>query len=69
MQGTESSYTLTESSLGGSLTRHDLGIDQLGPSTQSCMKSFLLCADRQLHDLHSKLKLDHPSGEAEQLHK
>lgn len=34
-----------------------------------CPRSFLLCGDRQLHDLHSKLKLDHPNGEAEQLHK
>lgn len=33
------------------------------------MRSFLLCGDGQLHDLHSKLKLDHPQGEANQLHK
>ncbi len=33
------------------------------------MRSFLLCGDAQLHDLHSKLKLDHPHGEANQLHK
>ena len=33
------------------------------------MRSFLLCGDRQLHDLHSKLRLDHPHGEADQLHK
>ncbi|GAB4814356.1 hypothetical protein N2152v2_001402 [Parachlorella kessleri] len=68
-QGTESSYTLTEASLGGSLTRHDLGIEQSGPATQSHMCSFLLCGDRQLHDLHSRLRLDHPNGAADQLHK
>jgi len=33
------------------------------------MRSFLLCGEGQLHDLHSKLKLDHPNGEANQLHK
>lgn len=33
------------------------------------MRSFLLCGEGQLHDLHSKLKLDHPNSEANQLHK
>lgn len=33
------------------------------------MKSFLLCGEKQLHDLHSKLVLDYPNGEAAQLHK
>ena len=33
------------------------------------MSSFLLCGDRQLHDLHSKLLLEHPRGIANQLHK
>ena len=69
MQGTESSYSLTEASLGGSLTRHDLGIEQSGPATDSRMRSFLLCGDRQLHDLHSRLRLDHPNGTADQVHK
>lgn len=40
-----------------------------GPLLWLQMRSFLLCGDRQLHDLHSKLKLDHPNGEASQLHK
>lgn len=68
-QGTESSYSLTEVRVGGRLTRHDLSIEQLGEATQSQMRSFLLCGDSQLHDLHSKLRLDHPGGEANQLHK
>jgi len=33
------------------------------------MSSFLLCGDEQLHDLHSKLRLEHPRGNANQLHK
>ena len=33
------------------------------------MRAFLLCTEGQLHDLHTKLKLDHPRGEANQLHK
>ena len=68
-QGQESVYGLTEARLGGALTRHDLGIDQLGASTDSAMRSFLLAGESQLHDLHSKIKLDHPEGKAEQLHK
>lgn len=68
-QGRESSYTMTELRVGGRLSRHDVSIEQLGEATQSQMRSFLLCGDSQLHDLHSKLKLDHPRGEASQLHK
>ncbi len=33
------------------------------------MASFLLCGAGQLHDLHSRLVLDHPDGSASQLHK
>ena len=37
--------------------------------TSTVMRSFVLCGDRQLHDVHSKLRLSHPSGNAVQLHK
>jgi Fe-S cluster assembly protein SufD len=33
------------------------------------MKHFLLCSENQLHDLHTSLKLHHPEGVADQLHK
>ena len=42
---------------------------QEGEETNTEMRSFLLCGDRQLHDLHSKLRLEHPRGTANQLHK
>ena len=42
---------------------------QEGEETSTEMSSFLLCGDRQLHDLHSKLLLEHPRGTANQLHK
>ena len=42
---------------------------QEGEETSTEMASFLLCGDRQLHDLHSKLLLEHPRGTANQLHK
>ena len=68
-QGKESQYSMTEARVGGALTRHDVGVDQLGAATGTTMKSFLLAGEGQLHDLHSKLKLDHPDGTAEQVHK
>lgn len=68
-QGKESTYSLTEVRLGGELTRHDVGIVQLGERTNTVMKHFLLAGEGQTHDLHTKLKLDHPEGTANQVHK
>lgn len=68
-QGTESTYALTEVRLGGELSRHDVGIVQLGERTQTAMKHFILAGDNQTHDLHTKLALDHPEGVADQIHK
>ena len=68
-QGKESTYSLTEVRLGGELTRHDVGIIQLGERTHTEMKHFLLAGEGQTHDLHTKLKLDHPEGTADQVHK
>ena len=42
---------------------------QAGEETVTEMRHFMLAADGQLHDLHSKLRLDHPGGQATQLHK
>lgn len=42
---------------------------QTGGETNTEMGSFLLCGEGQLHDLHSKLRLEHPGGTANQLHK
>ena len=33
------------------------------------MRAFTVCGEGQLHDLHSKLHLNHPEGQAKQLHK
>eukprot|EP00873_Tetraselmis_striata_P017849 jgi/Tetstr1/438113/TSEL_026736.t1 len=68
-QATNSCYKVVESCLGGNITRHDLNIVQLGPDTNTTMRHFLLAGKDQLHDLHSKLILDHPRGVADQLHK
>lgn len=68
-QAEGSSYSLVEARVGGGLSRHDLGIAQGGPETSTRMRHFLLAGANQLQDLHSKLVLDHPNGEADQLHK
>lgn len=51
------------------LCRHDVNITQEGPATETRLSHFLLCGSNQLHDLHTKLLLDHPDGVADQLHK
>lgn len=68
-QAEGSSYSLVEARVGGGLTRHDVGVAQAGPDTTTRMRHFLLAGASQLQDLHSKLVLDHPRGEADQLHK
>mmetsp|Transcript_19381 Transcript_19381/g.41937 ORF Transcript_19381/g.41937 Transcript_19381/m.41937 type:complete len:485 (+) Transcript_19381:93-1547(+) len=68
-QAKSSQYRLTEASLGSSLSRHDVGITQEGEETDTELSHFLLCGSGQLHDLHSKLELNHPRGKANQLHK
>ncbi|EFJ51036.1 iron-sulfur cluster assembly protein [Volvox carteri f. nagariensis] len=68
-QAERSRYTVTEASVGAAIARHDLTILQGGPETHTEMGHFLLCGPNQLHDLHSRLQLDHPHGTANQLHK
>jgi len=69
LQQARSSYRLVEAALGGKLARHDLQIRQLGPETHTVMRQLCLAGEGQVQDLHSKLVLDHPGGEADQLHK
>lgn len=47
-QAAGSSYSLAETRTGGSLTRHDLGVHQAGPDTNTVMKHFLLAGVGQL---------------------
>ena len=68
-QAEDSNFSLLEARVGGSLSRHELDIDQQGPATQTRMRHLLLAGDGQLHDLHSHLELAHVEGEADQLHK
>ena len=45
------------------------GVVQLGEQTFTCMRHFVLSGPGQVHDVHTKLRLQHPRGEATQLHK
>ena len=70
-QEENSTYRLTEARTGGAaaISRADFDVKQLGPTTSTSMRSFILAGEDQLVDLHTRLSLDHPGGEAEQLHK
>lgn len=68
-QAESSSYKLVETCFGGRLSRHNLQVQQAGPDTSTEFYSFLLAGRGQLHDLHSKLILNHPRGFSRQIHK
>ncbi|XP_047096051.1 protein ABCI7, chloroplastic-like [Lolium rigidum] len=69
-QNTSSTYEFVEVSTGGRLNRHNLHIQQLGPETTTELSTFHLTSqNKQIHDLHSRLILDHPRGYSRQLHK
>lgn len=69
-QNTSSTYEFVEVSTGARLNRHNLHIQQLGPETQTQLSTFhLLSQNKQIHDLHSRLILDHPKGYSRHLHK
>ena len=67
---TSSKYEFVEVSTGARLNRHNLHIQQLGPETETELSTFHLTSqNKQIHDLHSRLILDHPRGFSRQLHK
>lgn len=69
-QNTSSKYEFVEVSTGARLNRHNLHIQQLGPETITELSTFHLTSqNKQIHDLHSRLILDHPRGYSRQLHK
>lgn len=68
-QAEESEYKLAEINVGGRLGRHDLGVTQLGPRTNTELACFNLAGEGQCLDLHSKVVLDHEEGTTDQVHK
>jgi len=70
LQDTTSKYEFVEVSTGAKLNRHNLHIEQLGPETETELSTLHLTSqNKQIHDLHSRLILDHPRGFSRQLHK
>ena len=59
---------LPEQSCRHSLTNFFI-VCQVGEATNTTLRAFTVCGEGQLHDLHSKLLLNHPEGQANQLHK
>ena len=68
-QAEDSEYKLAEINVGGRLGRHDLGVTQLGPRTNTELACFNLAGSGQCMDLHSKVTLDHEEGTTDQVHK
>jgi Fe-S cluster assembly protein SufD len=68
-QEKNSHLEFTEVRLGSDFSRHELHVNQLESRTVTNMKHFILAHNRQLHDLHSKIKFDHQNGLSNQLHK
>ena len=69
-QAEESEYKLAEINVGGKIGRHDLGITQLGPRTNTELRCALelLAGAGQCLDLHSSVTLDHEEGATDQVH-
>jgi len=64
-----SRYALTSACLAGPLSRHDVRVEQLGPDTHTRQRAFLLAGACAAAELHTQLALEHPQGQAQQLHK
>lgn len=64
-----SKYTLIEVAVGSDLARHNLILNQSGNETNTLLNHFYVNSERQIHDLHSIVNLDHVCGNIDQLHK
>lgn len=68
-QKQDSHYTINTVSLGAQLSRHNLGIWQQGPNTETILNGLTLVNQTQVSDTHSLISLNHPYGMTAQLHK
>lgn len=69
VQGRDSRYHCTPISLGARISRHNLGVTQAGPQTETTLNGLCAIADTQLADTHSLIHFNHPHGSADQRHK
>jgi Fe-S cluster assembly protein SufD len=68
-QGRDSRYTCTPITTGAQLSRHNLGVTQTGPQTETTLQGLSAIAGTQLADTHSIIAFNHPYGTANQRHK
>jgi len=68
-QGRDSHYDHVSVTLGGRLCRHHLEVYQSGEQTTTRLYGLDAIAQHQTADTHSLIALNHPHGNAEQLHK
>ena len=68
-QARDSSYRCTAVSLGAAVSRHHLEVYQTGAQTDTQLYSLTAISGDQLSDTQSLVALNHPHGNADQLHK
>jgi Fe-S cluster assembly protein SufD len=68
-QARDSQYHGYAVSSGGQFTRHHWEVFQTGAQTSTTLNGLALIAGQQVADTHSKIALNHPHGQTNQLHK
>ncbi len=68
-QAQDSQYHGYSISLGSHLSRHNWEVFQGGKQTTTILNGLAMIGDTQVADTHSKIALNHPHGQTNQLHK
>jgi Fe-S cluster assembly protein SufD len=68
-QAQDSQYHGYSISLGSKLARHHWEVYQTGKQTDTTLNGLAMIASDQVADTHSKIALNHPHGQTNQLHK
>ncbi len=68
-QAQDSQYHGYGISLGSQLSRHNWEVFQGGKQTTTTLNGLAMIGDTQVADTHSKIALNHPHGQTNQLHK
>ncbi len=68
-QAEDSQYHGYSISLGSQLSRHNWEVFQGGKQTTTTLNGLALIGDTQVADTHSKIALNHPHGQTDQIHK
>jgi Fe-S cluster assembly protein SufD len=68
-QARDSHYAGKAISLGSQMARHHWDVFQTGPQTSTVLNGLAMIGKQQIADTHSKIVLNHPHGQTNQLHK